>query len=187
MINLLYESLPNSITVGDKDFLINTDFKYWIELSDALNNQDCDKTYLTNVILNLFVDEIPNQFNSEVFMAIKKFFDGNIETKDINESNEDCNTKNRIYDFKVDGDYFIAAFLQNYNIDLLKSDMHWFKFMALFHGLKDCELKQRMYYRSVNLATISDKKERSRIRKIQNKLKLDQKTISDEDIAQALW
>lgn len=44
-----------------------------------------------------------------------------------------------------------------------------------------------MYYRSVNLATISDKKERSRIRKIQNKLKLDQKTISDEDIAQALW
>lgn len=73
MINLLYESLPNSITVGDKDFLINTDFKYWIELSDALNNQDCDKTYLTNVILNLFVDEIPNQFNSEVFMAIKSF------------------------------------------------------------------------------------------------------------------
>ena len=50
MINLLYESLPNSITVGDKDFLINTDFKYWIELSDALNNQDCDKTYLTNEI-----------------------------------------------------------------------------------------------------------------------------------------
>ncbi len=87
----------------------------------------------------------------------------------------------------MDGDYFIAAFLQNYNIDLLKCDMHWFKFMALFHGLKDCELKQRMYYRSVNLATISDKKERSRIRKIQNKLKLDQKTISDEDIAQALW
>ena len=65
--------------------------------------------------------------------------------------------------------------------------MHWFKFLALFHGLGDCELKQRMYYRGINISSIADKKERSRIRKIQNKLRLEKTAISDEIIGQALW
>lgn len=188
MINLLYESLPNSIAVRDKDFLINTDFKYWVELSDALNDQNCDRTYLTNVILNLFVKEVPKQFDTETFLAIKDFFNGNaIDQYKTKEISEEPKNIPRIYDFKIDGEYFIAAFLQYYQIDLLAVDMHWFKFLALFHGLGDCELKQRMYYRGVSISSIADKKERARVRKIQSKLKLENNVISDELIGQALW
>lgn len=187
MINLLYESLPDCITVADKDYRINTDFKYWIELSDALNDPECNKEYLTNVIINIFCEELPAVFDSDVFLAIKDFLTGKIDKKEslVNENGQAANK--RIYDYKVDSEYFIAAFQQHYQIDLLKENMHWFRFLALFHGLDDCGLKQRMYYRSVDLSGIRDKKERARIRKIQYELSLDQNEISDEMIAQALW
>lgn len=188
MINLLYESLPNSIAVRDKDFLINTDFKYWIELSDALNDPNCNKEYLANVIMNIFYDEIPEKFNQEVFLAIKDFLIGNVDNKKEQLStNNNLSSKKRIYDYKIDSDYFIAAFQQHYQINLLKENMHWYHFLALFHGLGDCELKQRMYYRGLDLSSISDKKERSRIRKIQQQLSLDKAEINDEMIAQVLW
>lgn len=188
MINLLYESLPNSIAVRNKDFLINTDFKYWIELSDALNDPNCNKEYLANVIMNIFYDEIPEKFNQEVFLAIKDFLIGNVDNKKEQLStNNKLSSKKRIYDYKIDSDYFIAAFQQHYQINLLKENMHWYHFLALFHGLGDCELKQRMYYRGLDLSSISDKKERSRIRKIQQQLSLDKVEINDEMIAQVLW
>lgn len=188
MINLLYESLPNSIAVRNKDFLINTDFKYWIELSDALNDSNCNKEYLANVLMNIFYDEIPEEFNQEVFLSIKDFLIGNVDNKKKQLStNNKLSSKKRIYDYKIDSDYFIAAFQQQYQINLLKENMHWFHFLALFHGLGDCELKQRMYYRGLDLSSISDKKERSRIRKIQQQLSLDKVEINDEMIAQVLW
>lgn len=188
MINLLYESLPNSIAVRNKDFLINTDFKYWIELSDALNDPDCNKEYLANVLINIFCDELPKEFNSEVFLAIKDFLIGNIDNKKKQSVNDNkVFRKKRIYDYKIDSEYFIAAFQQHYQIDLLKENMHWFHFLALFHGLGDCELKQRMYYRGIEVSSINDKKERARVRKIQHELSLDKTELSDELIAQALW
>ena len=44
-----------------------------------------------------------------------------------------------------------------------------------------------MYYRGINISSIADKKERSRVRKIQNKLRLEKTAIRDEIIGQALW
>lgn len=188
MINLLYESLPNSIAVRNKGFLINTDFKYWIELSDALNDPNCNKEYLANVLINIFYDEIPKEFDQDVFLAIKDFLIGNVDNeKEQLTNNVKLVNKKRIYDYKIDSDYFIAAFQQQYQINLLKENMHWFHFLALFHGLGECELKQRMYYRGIDLSNISDKKERARIRKIQHDLSLDKIEINDEMIAQVLW
>ena len=58
--------------------------------------------------------------------------------------------------------------------------------MALLNALNSqCALKQRMYYRSIRLADIKDKKERNRIRKIQNAIALPSIELSDEAIANA--
>lgn len=187
MINLLFESLPDSITVWNKDYKVNTDYKYWIELSDALNDPDCNKEYLANVIMNIFYDEMPSEFNSEVFLAIKGFLVGNVDDNERTAGDENISAKQRVYDYKIDSEYFIAAFQQQYQINLLEANMHWFRFLALFHGLGDCELKQRMHYRGIDLSNIKDKKERARVRKIQYELALGKSEISDEMIAQALW
>ena len=184
MINLLYESLPDTITVDGKDYLINTDYKYWIELSDALNNPNVDNEYLANVLMGLFADEIP-KFSNNVFLSIMDFFNGNV--RDSKGNGKDEKKTKKVYDFKIDAEYFISAFLIQYNINLFEDDLHWWKFLALFNALDKCELTERIHYRSVDLSTIKDKDERKRIRKIQNELKLDDYMLSDDDIGGALW
>lgn len=186
MINLLYESLPETIAVDGEDYLVNTDYKYWIELSDALNDTEVDNEYLANVLKGLFLDKIP-QFSGEVFLAIMDFFNGNVKNTKNSENGETEKKKKKVYDFKIDAEYFISAFLNQYNINLFEDDLHWWKFLALFNGLEKCELTERIYYRSVDLSTIKSKEERKRIKKIQDKLKLDDNVLSDEDIGGALW
>lgn len=186
MINLLYESLPDAITVDGKDYLINTDYKYWIELSDALNDPKVNKEYLANVFIGLFKDE-PPKFNNEVFLEIMNFFNGNVkDVKSANGSESGKKTK-KVYDFKIDAEYFISAFLNQYNINLFEDDLHWWKFLALFNGLEKCELTERMYYRGVDLSTIKNREERKCTKKIQDSLKLDDHVMSDEDIGGVLW
>lgn len=186
MINLLYESLPDTICVDGKEYLINTDYKYWIELSDALNDPKVDKEYLANVFIGLFVDGIP-QFSSEVFLAIMDFFNGNVKDAKSSENGETEKKTKKVYDFKIDAEYFISAFLNQYHINLFEDDLHWWKFLALFNGLEKCELTERMRYRGVDLSTIKNKEERKRTKKIQDSLKLDDRILSDEDIGGVLW
>ncbi len=61
-------------------------------------------------------------------------------------------TSQKAYCFEQDADYIYAAFLSCYGIDLTDSDMHWWKFRALFRALpQECELVKIMGYRTADL------------------------------------
>lgn len=75
----------------------------------------------------------------------------------------------RVIDFVQDWAYVIAAFQQQYNLDLSpapwwkfwRHDMHWWHFMQLFNGLTDETLLVKiMGWRGANLAKIKDKEMR---------------------------
>ena len=56
----------------------------------------------------------------------------------------------------------------------------------LFDGLPDdTEIKKRIMYRGLNLNEIKDRKERKRIEKIQNQIRLPDDELSDYDIGDA--
>lgn len=72
----------------------------------------------------------------------------------------------RVVDFVQDWPYVVAAFQQQYQIDLTPApwwkfwarDMHWWRFMQLFNGLTDETLLVKiMGYRGMNCAKIKDK------------------------------
>jgi len=48
------------------------------------------------------------------------------------------------YDWEQDSEYIRAAFLQQYRIDLLNTDLHWHDFQGLFNALTDTKLNQIM-------------------------------------------
>jgi hypothetical protein len=50
-------------------------------------------------------------------------------------------------DYDVDAEYIFAAFLELYGIDLVESNMHWYKFLALFKGLHGTKLNEIIGYR----------------------------------------
>lgn len=183
MLNCLIENYPKHIYVEGKAYRIDTDFRRWIGLNEALLDKGLEPDDLNHLILSLFKDKLPNN-GSEAGKEIIKFLMGNVNDS----KSENRKSKNkRVLSFMHDGDYILGAFLECYGIDLIEVHyMHWWHFLALLSALNsECELKKRMSYRSMDLSKIKDKKERARIRKIQNEIALPHEELDEDSIANA--
>ena len=121
----LHNSLPNTITVGGREFFVKTDFRYWLLFDEIVSK---GKFQLGEVAF-IFEDEVPkcNYINE-----LMEFFN--------NPNSTPRKTKGgstRVLDFQEDGEYIYASFMSAYGIDLLDEEllMHWHQFKALVMGL----------------------------------------------------
>ena len=180
MYNMLTEKLPTKY----KGYHINTDFKCGIKISLALDDwQLGDEERVLTALSLLYGEGIPDDMNIALdglrwFLTCGKEADkaSYSDIDDVDNAKESVNVKGDdiSFDFEVDSSNIYAAFLKNYNIDLTKTDMHWFKFIALFSNLKDTSLNDMMYYRTLDLsqykgeqkAEMKALKERYKIHKI---------------------
>ena len=180
MYNMLTEKLPTKY----KGYHINTDFKCGIKISLALDDwQLGDEERVLTALSLLYGEGIPDDMNVALdglrwFLTCGKEADkasySDIDDVDNAKESVNVNGDDISFDFEVDASNIYAAFLKNYNIDLTKTDMHWFKFIALFSNLKDTSLNDMMYYRTLDLsqykgeqkAEMKALKERYKIHKI---------------------
>lgn len=141
MMNLIKKGLPDTVVIGGEPFLINTDFRVWMrfcqEFETWKKKEDLDVAYL-------FASEIPTIQSAEDMSAVLSFaYPLAVVPKDSG-----GDSSGRILDYQIDADYIYAAFLEQYGIDLLETDMHWHKFRALLNGLNDSsKLREIMGYR----------------------------------------
>ena len=157
MYNMLTEKLPTNY----KGYHINTDFKNGIKISLALDDWQLADEERVLTALSLFYGEgIPDDVNIALdglrwFLSCGKEAEkaSYSDIDDVDNAKESVNVKGNdiAFDFEVDSANIYAAFLTNYNIDLTKSDMHWFQFIALFSNLKNTSLNDMMYYRTLDL------------------------------------
>ncbi len=120
----LHDSLPNTITVEGREFLIKTDFRYWL-LFDEIVKEYGKKIDLSEFRF-LFVDDMPLcDFTKE----LEAFFNN------PNSTPKSSGRKQKVIDFQEDGEYIYASFMSAYGIDLFKVNMHWHLFKALVIGL----------------------------------------------------
>lgn len=195
MYNMLTEKLPTKY----KGYHINTDFKCGIKISLALDDWQLgdDERVLTALSL-LYGEGIPDDMNVALdglrwFLTCGKEADkaSYSDIDDVDNAKESVNVKGDdiSFDFEVDASNIYAAFLKNYNIDLTKTDMHWFQFIALFSNLKNTSLNDMMYYRTIDLsqykgeqkAEMKALKERYKIHKITKQQVENLKIIYGED------
>ena len=180
MYNMLTEKLPNKY----KGYHINTDFRCGIKISLALDDwQLGDEERVLTALSLLYGEGIPDDMNVALdglrwFLTCGKEADkaSYSDIDDVDNAKESVNVKGDdiSFDFEVDASNIYAAFLKNYNIDLTKTDMHWFQFIALFSNLKNTSLNDMMYYRTIDLsqykgeqkAEMKALKERYKIHKI---------------------
>ena len=180
MYNMLTEKLPTKY----KGYHINTDFKCGIKISLALDDwQLGDEERVLTALSLLYGEGIPDDMNIALdglrwFLTCGKEADkasySDIDDVDNAKESVNVNGDDISFDFEVDSSNIYAAFLKNYNIDLTKTDMHWFQFIALFSNLKDTSLNDMMYYRTIDLsqykgeqkAEMKALKERYKIHKI---------------------
>ena len=147
MLDLTTKALPNAITVGGRAYLLNTDYRYWLKFirdvaKSMRTRSDFDVSYL-------FESEMPSYVDVEVLMEW---------AQPPRELPRPLGSKSEViaFDFDIDADLIYSAFMQQYGIDLIETDMHWHKFLALMQGIgSDTKLGEVIGYRSYEK---SDKK-----------------------------
>lgn len=186
-MNLMYEQYPTTIMVGSEDIPIITDFRECVRLMEML--KDDALTYVEKAFyINQYFLKPPPDFGKAVdalvdFIVMKS----NQEIANDNTEIGNVEKKKEVYSFEYDYPFIFSAFLGEYKINIQTVPyMHWWEFKLLFEGLPEStEIKQRIMYRSIDLSTIQDKKERERIRKIQEAIRLPQAQMNDYDIGNA--
>lgn len=164
---MAFAGYPESITVDGINYKINFDFRLMVSLEKASENRDGKK--ILDVLSRFFLGNIPKDTVKAVNALTAFYLCG-----EKNENHSSASSKSKkCYDFDIDEKLFIAAFMQQYGIDLTVCKLHWWTFTALFAGLTDsCELVKVMQIRNTDIKQITNKKERERIRRLQEKYKL---------------
>jgi hypothetical protein len=119
--NILLDQLPRAF----EGVPINTSFRAVLKLY-RIQEEDCSDEERALKIARLFFDKnIPD--DPRVWDFLMYFVTRGEEEK--------ADTGERLFDFEIDAGRIYAAFLQSYNIDLVKQDLHWWIFLDLFRAL----------------------------------------------------
>ena len=138
MIDLKKAGLPESVDLEGSLYYIQTSFKYWLRFLELLENKDI----VPNDFDFMYKGSKPSKRQDGV-LALMQFCSPPELLPRFQESEEG----GKVVDYIIDADYIYAAFLEQYSIDLISSDMHWYKFQALFKGLHDTKLNEIIGYR----------------------------------------
>jgi hypothetical protein len=153
-MNLLTERLPQSIEIDGVDYPINTDFRLMIEFEIASNGPGTieEKGPKTLAIVERFFNGI---FSDNVDLAVEAFLwfyhcDDRTK-KTVEDASKLKKAPRPSYSFDIDSALIYAAFLDQYNIDLVNVKyLHWWAFRSLMTALRDDhEFKKVMGYRSM--------------------------------------
>lgn len=141
MIDLRNRNLPNCIKMDGVTYPLNTDFRIWLDFSSLIKKQ------LDEIDLRVYFKKLaPKENWFEVYLKLADFYHNPNSTPN-NEGSSSIAEK--LVDFIEDGEYIYSSFLASYGIDLLKTELHWHTFLALFRSLPDdSKIKQIMGFRS---------------------------------------
>lgn len=139
MIELKKSRLPESVEVDGSLYPVQTSFKYWLRFLELL----ADRNTPPGDFDFIYTDRKPPSRLNGLTALVQFCSPPQIlpHTDKLEESSE------KAVDYAIDADYIFAAFMERYGIDLVESDMHWYKFQALFKGLHGTKLNEIIGYR----------------------------------------
>lgn len=193
-MNLLIERLPHTIEIDGVDYPINTDFRLMIEFEIISNGPETieEKGPKTLAIVERF---FYGRFISNSNLAAEAFLwfyrCGDTHQKTAEDDSKSNRTPPRVYSFDIDGALIHAAFLNQYDIDLVEVEfMHWWVFRSLMTALKDdCEFKKVIGYRTIEITKDMSPEQRRAYKKLKKLYQLPDYRTEEEresDFANAL-
>lgn len=167
MIHPLYDDFPDKVTVNETQYPVVVDFRSWISFFDMLQDESYTPQERIVCSMEWYLARPPCDIAAAYEALIKFASCEDLPHTGKNQHNK--SGKESVISYQYDAAYIIGDFLRFYQIDLTKSDMHWYRFRLLLEALPDeSSVKQRAAYRSINLAKIKDKKQREHIRKVKD-------------------
>ncbi len=168
-MSILTEGLPDSLVISGQSCKIRTDMKTWLRFSELMAGSEEENRKNLPKMFKLVFDELPSNLFAAAAEMIQFYACGKIAG---DKKGSGVPTK-KAFDFEYDADLIYAAFLQQYNLDLVDSTLHWWKFRALLDSLsEETQFVKVVQYRSVNLSKIKDKEQRKFYRKMKELYRL---------------
>lgn len=139
--------LPLEYEASDGSVIpFETDFRAWMMFENLMLDKDMPDEIKPVVAQRLIFTE---PLKDDVSLFLLWFYRCG---KPPRKSGRAGKSSVRAYSFEHDEELIYAAFMQCYGIDLCETDMHWWKFKALFDGLsEDTKLHKVMGYRTMEL------------------------------------
>lgn len=179
---LLLDGLPEEY----EGIPISADFRNMIQVDLILHDPAISETEKTIAALYQLYPEIP----SDIYKAVDGlvwFYARGSATGDGKDKGAKKAPK-KAFDFEQDANLIYAAFYATYGISLTTVDfLHWWEFMALFEGLLETTLMQRViYWRTVDVAGLPkhEKNHVLKMRKVFALKELEKPTLNIEELNQ---
>lgn len=129
-MNILVDEPPETVTITDTEFQLNTDFRACLKIIMAFEDNELTPQEKQLVLLGNLYSVVPNDLTAALDRANWFLNGGKEDTPDENPTNPV-----RVYSFAKDGNFIYAAFRQTHGIDLSTAKLHWWTFLALFMDL----------------------------------------------------
>jgi len=150
-------SRQSSIWVDGEEFLIQTEFQYWISFGKKMEAKEINLLELDYLYKIISVDGkehgIPENRQAG-YEELCKFYQ-NEQPLPHPTGKQGA----RAFDWLIDSEYIFAAFLQQYGIDLETENMHWHKFLSLFNSLTGTKLNDIIQARLYEKPKKNDKRD----------------------------
>lgn len=158
---LLFDGLPEEY----EGIPISADFRNMIQVDLILHDPDTNEVEKTAAALYQLYPEIPQDTRTAVEGLIWFYTRGGGSGDGTDKGKKKAPKK--AFDFEQDANLIYAAFYATYGISLSTVDfLHWWEFMALFEGLPETTLMQRViYWRTADVAGLP-KHEKSHVLKM---------------------
>lgn len=186
----LTEPYDDTAIINGVKYEINMSFDNILKLHEMLSDKeltDAQQIVLGNIML--FGEDLKFDLHTqeEIFNQVykEKINGDNSDNEVITDiagnpmpavdPDKDDGDNEKVMSFKQDAEYIYASFMQDYGIDLIEEQgsMHWSKFTALLHGLRDnTKLMKVIEIRTMEIPKGTKAKEKENIEKAKKRYKL---------------
>lgn len=135
MLAISQEELPTRIIADDLEIPVSADFRSWIKADLIMKDRQIPKEAKLPVICQYIGLDLSRLDVTipDLWAGIFKFYMCEQEPRGEAVSTSSATA----YRFDCDWWLIYAAFIQQYGINLLTADLHWFEFRALLDGLTE--------------------------------------------------
>lgn len=178
--------LMNGLPEEYEGIPISADFRNMIQVDLILHDTDTSETEKTIAALYQLYPQIPKDTHKAVEGLVWFYTRGNVPS--VGKDAPASKAPKKAFNFEQDASLIYAAFYATYGISLTTVDfLHWWEFMALFEGLPETTLIQRvMYWRTADVAGMpkAEKNHVLKMRKIFALKETDKPPLNVDDLNQ---
>lgn len=144
---MLIDRVPDSLEILGTRFPIKTDFRIWIQFEKLVASGEKDNTKLLDQICNLVFESKQPEICEDAIDQILWFYKCGKES-----DNRTSGNKKDVFSYDYDDGFIVAAFKEQYGINLNTDNLSWWEFHAYMLALNEnTEFVKIMGYRAVEI------------------------------------